>query len=648
MVDGIKDAVDKSTKEAAEIAKANFEDFWTWFTNQAGGSAEAIKKIGTQFIDISNAFKKMTSDVSGIGDSFVKVGGQTSKIFALIANNNPFKSFDAQGGAAVSTLVGHFDTLSERLGNFKTAAAAMGVESRVINMGKGAVRNYFEMLDLNKKVQAEMMNLAASTGNLNKFFDQQGHIISNITDMAQEMGTSFTNTAKATGLTTNEVSRYASTLGTIPGLLDKNFESGNKLVGGTNALTASLRLAAGAHVSVEEITRTLETAYDNLGNATGTVNDSIEKGFKLFSMMSEASNTLNIRFNDTKKFLTDVSVEFKNMGDNTEAATKMLGNFMNALRSTGLTTTASIDVIKNMISSVKGLEIGTKALISARSGGPGGLQGAFRIEQMIAQGKTDEVANMMISNLKRQFGGRIYTREEATQSPEAAFQFMRQRMLLQSGALGFKRLDEDQATKLLEALQKGTGATAIKEANSAVVDIFAKGLDVQQQHTSLLSKIEANTSQMISFGAGELAKISNLYANKNIELSESMNKAAAETPIIGRNEADLAKTNALAIKDFFKDAVNIGTTSIGDLTQNMKSMFQDFTAFSKSLVDEVKNQSLQKNVEVGIQETKAAVAVSKQEPQTVKSEITIKLQADPGTKATVQDYTGSGVNVIVQ
>lgn len=441
----------------------------------------------------SDQIKKAEDNTSSLSNEFDTFSNLVNKSLALLSGFKIFDNLSIQGGAAVNTMSKQFDLLANRLGSVGAAAKMLGgnIGRAFMEGSELGVRKLLDQAAQAEKLEGAYLNLAASTGQLGAVYDKAGKDLSKLKDLTAEFDTHLADTAKLTGLNTGEVAAYLDKARNIPGIMDQFITGTGGATDKMDSLTAAFKLAKGASVDVNVAFDVMEKAYEDLSNPQGKVIDNTEKGAKMFALMSEASQKLGLRFDDTKGFMNFVADAFKNVGDNTQAATNILARFSGALQNTGLTAKASVDVVKGMIEAVKGLEMGTKALISLRSGGPGGLQGAFRVENLIRQGKSDEVAKMLETSFKQQVGGRIYTQEEAANSPQAAAQFMRQRELLKSGAFGGLAKTDDTATRLLEAMAKGPASTAgeVKNAMGALKDTVEKGEAVNSRQYTELNRI---------------------------------------------------------------------------------------------------------------------------------------------------------------
>lgn len=447
------------------------------------------------FADLSAKGSKAMDDLAktingdaGLTFALDKVTQGLATIQTMASNFHAFDNIAVQGGYMSSTMGEQFKLLVDRMGSVSAAATAMGgnTAKALVSGGTAAVQSYLDHVSSAEKLEHTYLNLQGATGN----YAKEVINLASLDDRVSEFNKVLTTTAGSSGQSLEAVSKYAATLENVPGIFTQVVDAGGGADDKINGLAASFRLAAGSGRDISLVTKAMAEAYENLGNASGKVTDSTQKGAQLFGLMTDASNKLNLRFADTSGFLETVAKDFKHIGDNSEGAINILSRFSGALQSTGLTAKGSVEVIGDMVDSIKKLDMGTKAFISAQSGGPGGLQGAFQIENLMRKGKVDEVAKMMQKSLMKQAGGRIYTQEEAGNSPQAAAQFMRQREMIKSGAFGGMAKTDEDASHLLEAFAKGPQAAGQAiSASSALKNTMGQGGAVQERQLTELQRI---------------------------------------------------------------------------------------------------------------------------------------------------------------
>jgi len=562
--------VGDSAEKNSSLFKKSQEIFDTLNTKYEKG-VTLLRGMGDAFSNLSKDIKENQNNTSNLESETDKLTGTIGKLFALTTNFEPFKNFSVNGGAQVRTMQDQFDSITSKTGSLKNALDKLGkinvLPKELINSSNEVIQSFLMHADSAQRAQRGVLNLAAASGNLNKFFDDQNKLTSTLNNSTAQFTNKMLETAKATNTSFGEVQNLAEVLGKIPGGLD-----GISSNTGADRMTTALQLAAGAGKDVSTVLDTMNRAYESLSNSQGRVTDASEKGERLFALMSETSNALNLRFSDTQEYLNTIANGFKNIGDNTEGATKILGRFSNSLQNTGLTAKASLDIITHMTRAVGNLSEGTQALISQRSGGPGGLQGAFQVEQLLRQGKVDQVAKMAENALRQQFGGKIYTQAEAASSQQAASQFYRQRALLQSGAFGNLASNKEDATRLLEALASGNGGTAIKTGNEAVAQTAQRGESVTNKTNSILNAIDVGIDQLVANSDAELA----IFAENLIGTGEKNSATAKAIQDISSRAIQRNVSNEGKELDVRQSRLNGNRAAFGDFVSAGEGIVSDF------------------------------------------------------------------------
>lgn len=449
----------------------------------AGESQESLNKLGISADSLKNTFLGLGT-VIGSSDVFkglsknldqgqVSFTGYSEKLLELKSRFGNTKSTIQDLIGVVPGLGAALEKASGgKLGSMLGQSAASGI---------ALLQRFAEKADSARKAETAFMQIAAASGQLGKAFTGAAVDSTKLQTGLLQMASLTQNLAITTGLLPEKLAEMAAMFGkTIPGALDQTIVA----AGGINNFDAVLRLAAGSGRSFNDILDDLKTAYDELGLSG-------EKALKFTALISETSNSLGIRLTDVESTLKTVATNFRYIGDNTEAATRAMARFVPALRETGLSAKASSDLVAGMINNVKNLEIGTKAFISARSGGPGGLQGAFQIEKLMREGKMDEVMKMVEGTLKKQIGGKIVSLQEASQSPELAAQRFKQQAMLKSGAFGGLAKNDEEASRILDAMATGASfsketGNIIKSGQDAMAEQISRGNSIQERNASAL------------------------------------------------------------------------------------------------------------------------------------------------------------------
>jgi len=513
--------------------------------NSLGGDASnAVQEFHKITGGLKDGFSKLIDHAKNFGDSLSDVGmtgtnsiGSVSKsvdkllvdfskMGAVMKWDKMFEGTD-KGGAAINVLSGDISNLTQILGDFGVQRTAKIIE--------GLGNNFITNSGQAEVLENSYISLMSASGSMNDLFEGTDDRLVDLAAKTKNYTNQLGAIASATGLGIPVTMQLSNALKQLPGFLDQTIVAGDGANRSTNVLLNTMKLMTGTGQNETVVTKALADAYDNLGNSVGRVTDQAQKGAEFLADISSVANTLGLQFKDVDQVMSGIAERFKFVGDNSDGAAKVLARYTDALRETGLTGKASMDIVDGMVKSISEMTVGAKAFLSLRSGGPGGLQGSFQIDQLLRQGKLDQVAQMAERSLRQQFGGKIYTQQEAAESPQAAAQFMRQRSLLQSGAFGIGQgTSPEQATRLLEALGKrdfGAVTKELKTGQSAVNEVATRGEKIQERNNTELKQIAIQTQRMAIAG-----EITAGLTMKQLYGTTGGNKAAI-TETMKKNEA---------------------------------------------------------------------------------------------------------------
>lgn len=492
MVDNPKQTEDqlKSLQDATKKAEADANAFGDVFAKVFNGisqgaqnAAKFMETVGEEIQDISKSLTVMgaSADFKTLQAPLDQILNSFGKLATVVDSSRFFDQFADNSGSAINTVTGNLDVLQKAMTALHIPGAAA-----ITGLAEGFIQN----ANQGEKLENSFIALSAAGGDMSEVFKGQGGELQDLTALTTAYMNTVGDAADVTGLSIKQSSEFANALKQIPGAMNETITFGGKLEDTNSALVESMKIMTGTGQSQNTVMGVLSKAYDDLSTSQGRVSDSTQKGSELLATMSSVSTGLKLRFEDVKNTMEQVADQFKFIGNETDATARTLGRYTDALRETGLTGKASLEITQQMISNMSEMTTGTKAFLSLRAGGPGGLQGAAQIDQMLREGKLDQVTQMAERSLKQQFGGKIYTQAEATQSQEAAAGFTRQKQLLGSGAFGIgKGMDDAKLTRLLEALGKGDigGATKeLKTGQDALASVTKQGTDIQERNNTEL------------------------------------------------------------------------------------------------------------------------------------------------------------------
>ena len=341
---------------------------------------DAVSSLKDQY---SQLMPKLEQHIAELGQSATSSTQIITQIGLLTAGLN--RSRDA------------FSGLGRETGGFTSQLNSLG-----ISLPRN-VQNIISAADGGLRLQNTFITLSAKTGNLGKVFSEAGDNLENINSILDKQVQMMNATQIATGLSASEVERYYAALGTVPGGLNAMVNVQTKAGSSMNMLTAAIKFATGSGRDFDSVVTDLKNAFQDYG-LTG------ESALKFSARMGEVSNNLGIDLESVQRHLTSTADAFKMFASGVENSSKLTqglisltNEYSQALKGTGLSGNAAIEVSKGLIESMAGLQAGQKAFLSAQTGGPGGLMGVFQIEKMLMTNPM-EVFNKMRSQMRSQMG----------------------------------------------------------------------------------------------------------------------------------------------------------------------------------------------------------------------------------------------------
>lgn len=358
-------------------------------------------------------------------------------------------------GASAKTMQGQMaDLFSDDKLADKAATQLSSAFGKIIT--KEDIVHWAKFYDLQRNLEIGMMQTAATGGNFNGFLAKAGQNFEHLADISTKYTEEIEAMSIETGLSTKQTAELQQKLDMLPRtynqLSSSTGETAGKqkdLVSQQKELVTIMQLSRGAGLDANKVMEDMAFLSVNLGKEG-------EGALSFIQRLGSVTQATGLPMNETREAIKAVTEQFASMGDNTDAAINILGRLSPALREVGAAPAQTIRIFKDLTSSMKGMSTAQAAFLSASTGGPSGLQGAFKIKNMIRAGKTDEVMSKMQESLRSKMGGGpLVTSQQAEESPEKAAQYQRQQMLIMSPAMGGMAKDEDSARYLLDAMAKG-------------------------------------------------------------------------------------------------------------------------------------------------------------------------------------------------
>lgn len=472
----ISEIFDKVNQRGDELKK---------ILTSSGSALEKLQSIAVNYPQIMAAVSLATQEAS-------KAFGQLKNDLTDVTGFETYQARHAQIKGAIIKLgednaAGIAKAMgSESADKLKDAADKAGMSIKAFAL------NTLDASDNQKLFNETLFKTAATTGQLDVLEKQ----IKNYGSL-DAVGAQYIEKLKQiqlnTGLTTNESEKYFNQIMKIPGALDlvaTTTATGSNTTKGFGE--ALITLSQGAGVPIDKLvaqTQELRDSFNLITTGPGSEGAG-DKVLTFLASTAKAANQLGLDSQSLRSHITSLAGSFKLYGDVSQDLVKNMYQVTKGLEATGLSAKSSAELAQGYIENFKNLTLAQKAYLSAQSGGPGGLQGAFDIDALLREGKFNEVAKKVKETLKSQMGGELISVQEARQSPEAAAQFAKQITLLQQGPLGGFAKSSDAAERLLEGMKaEDEGKVgALEDSSKSLKDYFEGGKSKQDENNTLISR----------------------------------------------------------------------------------------------------------------------------------------------------------------
>lgn len=293
--------------------------------------------------------------------------------------------------------------------------------------------------------------------------------------------------ANQTNLTSSEVESYAQKLMQVPGafkqVIDMTEEGASKM----SLLEGAIRISRGTTGNFTDSLDALNLQFTQFNQKNKNALDFMAKTYDL-------SQKLGVGFKDVNSIIVNTVKNFAMFGDNMKSSINLVGALTKAIKTDKFGMGPTSDIVNSVLNSMKDLNLAQKSFLSSQTGGPGGLRGAFQIDQMLREGNLDKVYQMMESSLRQQFGGRVVTLQEGAGSDTAAAELTKQVKFLTEGPFGRVVTSTEQAYRLLEAFEKsgpeGIDTSEIgRETAGALENANKADMAIQNKQSSALTTI---------------------------------------------------------------------------------------------------------------------------------------------------------------
>jgi hypothetical protein len=436
------------------------------------GAEKAFRSFGGSIDD---------SRVNGFTDQFNKLLEvvKTSPVGSVAATTamDGLHSMMSSAGASGSTLTGIMGKLAT--GSVDAAKAFLTGADNMLHM------------------QNAMVMSSAAGGTMTDFLRQAGADLENLNDMTLKAAQVQNTSRGATGMSREEMQKYLGVMTEIPGALLHMGDATE--IGGvkTSLLTAAIQYADGAGRKHADVIKDISDGMVEYGM-------SMEGGLKYSARMSEVSETLGARTGDVGAAMKNASDNFKSYIRSGEDASNMNENqskameeYVSKLQSTGLPTKQAIDMYKNYTDQMSHMTLGQEAFLSQQSGGPGGMMGAFQMEDLIA--KDPKAAMKKVKEAIEKITGPLVTKEAAKHDQAAADKYAMQAKMVEQGPLGSWAKGGGQRDALMESMR--TGKSMPHEKGRTFEDTVKTGQELEQTSMTQVQQMDVKAESVQIMGA---------------------------------------------------------------------------------------------------------------------------------------------------
>lgn len=462
--------------------------------NKAGSTIKGV--VGEAEDDIQDFTKNAKNYFSGLGEtlgltdeSVVKLAKAVAYLgveYEALTRLPPPQSFKS-----LNSLISDTDNT--------TGSLADNVSDliHILNIPEGSgVANVLKTIAQNadnvRTAESAFVQTAAASGQLNEVLGETGNDFDQLSRKMVAYSTMNTDIALATGLSTAQVEKFGSALLQIPGALGANIQGTADGTQNYSLLDAALKTATGSGMSFKDVFGEITDMYNRFGEEGG---DNFQKSLQYVSMLQDAVNKLKIPLQFVKQYTDQAASSFKFFGNNSEAAIRMVERLGPALKAAKLGPEAIKELVSDITENIAGMGLAQRSFLNQQAGGAGGLRGGYEVELLKKQGKFDEIQKMAETALRKQFGGRIVTLDEAAKDEGAARQLTKQVQLITQGPTKLVN-NEAEAYKFFDAMKQGFATPESKSSDALLQENLEKGTEFQERNNTLLTIISANAQKI--------------------------------------------------------------------------------------------------------------------------------------------------------
>jgi len=527
---------------------------------------KTITDFGSSSISVFKAFSEGSHEsIDALGDVNKGITTVISSVGLLtLGGSNAFSGLNDASKYTISNLNDSFIPVLNRAFSLLNIGTGDGLTRTIKDIATSGVL----AVDSINNLETSLLALHAQSGDLTTVLDKTGSSQSNLTKLTDEYIASIARTVNQTGASINTVINYSKEILKIPGLYNEIIKT--PLGENLSFTEAAMKATAG---STQDLGATLEIAKQQMLNFKNSGQSSLE----LLSRMQSVSQSLAVPFNLIQSQVKQTADQFKFLGDNTQGALTIFNQVGEGLQKSKIGPGAMAELVNDVVGSIGQLDIAQKSFLSAQSGGAGGLQGGYQIDQLLSEGKINEVYSKIEASLRQEFGGKITTLKEGASDAGSAQQLTKEVAFLTQGPFGQIVKSSQEAYKLLESFKAGitpVKAPTESELKTGLSQTIDKGSELEKNQYTELQKISNNTDIFRLYAQKELGQ--NVREVTKTELNNVANPTSLEESTQNAPNASKALlytgTDIVAgVKDVFNKLTSTNLVEPTNIESNLKN-----------------------------------------------------------------------------
>ena len=458
-------------------------------------AAEAAKEafdVGKIVTSYRTEISRVGKEISDLKEKYGSAAAEIGLMSVFLNRTTPPDLFNKMGESAKDT-AGSINDVTQSVLKF----------GKLNDTGFGKyVQDIAGLAEPARRMENQMLTQAAAMGKLDEVYQSAGANLEGLANRTEEYAKFSSTIGAAVGLAPAQMAEAMTKASAIPGMFDDITHSGQVAGKNVHEFQAALEVAAGTGQSYGVV-------FDDLTKIKDRFATSTEKALEIVARTGAVADATGVKLQNVRKYVEDASNSFGILGNNAQSAIEIFKDMAPALVAGGAGPEQVEHIMKSAVKGITEMTTAQKAFLSASTGGPGGLRGAFEIDYQISQGKGKEVFDKVKQNLQQQIGAPIVTLEQAKGSDVAAAQMQKQISMIRSSSLGGMAKDDASAIKLLEAMAKqqdfGAVAKELKSPQMALKESMDRGQKIQDHSNNVMIKL----ANEISYMSATQARIAN-------------------------------------------------------------------------------------------------------------------------------------------